>query len=154
VSQKHTFYIASSYPNKDNVNKLSVTLMNDRDIELWPTFPWWMYSQEEDKHPRHQGAVSKLEIQGAGNADLFIWLKNTRKGGWCELGAANYTSTYGGQNCIVMLIPESESKEYLPPMAYQADVVRKYVPDQMFKKPLELANVILEVYRAHRAKYE
>jgi hypothetical protein len=145
--EKITFYIASSYLNKSNVNKLSKALMN-ADRRFRPTFPWWMYSQEEDKHHGHQGAVGELEITGAGDADVFVWLKTARKGGWAELGAACYTSAYGHNNHIIMLIPESEAETYLPPFAYQMNVIRKLIPDKMFSKPKELASVILEMYNS------
>ena len=143
-----TFYIASSYLNKAEVNTLARELM-DKMPDYWPTFPWWMFSQEEDKHHKHMGTIGQLEITGAGNANLFIFLKDARKGGWSELGAACYQSFHGAPIQIIMLLLEKDKDEYLPPFAYQPGVIRKYLPESYFDKPTKLVEVIASI-REHQ----
>jgi hypothetical protein len=138
---KTTFYIATSYLQKDKANSLAKLIMNQNNA-LWPSFPWWMYSEDEDKHERHQGAVGDLEIIAAGESDVFIWIHPTRKGGYCELGAACYRRAKGADNTVVMIIPESAEDEYLPPMCYQHGVHRVLVPDKTFKSNTQLARFI------------
>ena len=116
---------------------------------FFATFPWWMFAQEEDKHPGHMGAVGHIEITAAGDAELFVFLRTARKGGWSELGAACYTSEKGAGNCILLLLAESEIDEYLPPFAYQSGVIRQYLPDRAFNSPELLADAILKAYREH-----
>lgn len=140
-NKKATFYIATSYEQKERANKLARALM-DRYPFMWPSFPWWMYSAEEDKHDKHMGAVGELEIIGAAEADNFIWLYPARKGAWCELGAACYRRVVHKNNKIVMVIPESAASEYLPPFAYQHGVTRFIVPDHILDSPIELAELL------------